>query len=167
MDYVINVRMHGGDVFIDDKWKVMHLPPEPVSEALRFRQDVYRFVYEHRKIEFAKSQVDLRQVTPRSMSPYPGDFIDGSVGWRAFATGMLRAIARPEKGPYFRAALHAVKDASDFARENCQNYFEFQRRWPMMMERIWDDVALRTLFTGERRVDRTAITGRFPIVPPE
>jgi hypothetical protein len=166
MDYVINVRMHGGDVFIDDEWNVMHLPPEPVSEALRFRQDVYRFVYEQRKIEFAKSQVDLRQVTPRSMAPYPGDFIDSSVGWRAFATGMLRAVARPEKGRYFQAALHAVRDASEFAREHCQHYFEFQRRWPLMMERIWDDVALSSLFTGERRVDRTAITGRFPIVPP-
>lgn len=165
MDYVINVRMHGGDVFIDDEWKAVHLPPEPVSEALRFRQDVYRFVYEHRKIEFAKSQVDLRQVTPKSMMPYPGEFIDSSVGWRAFATGMLRAIARPEKNLYFKAALHSVGEASAYARENCQNYFEFQRRWPMLMERIWGDVALASLFTGERRIDRTAITGRFPVVP--
>lgn len=165
MDYVINVRMHGGDVFIDDQWNLVHLPPDIVSEATRFRQDVYRFVYEHRKIEFAKSQVDLRQVTPKSMSPYPGDFIDSSVGWRAFATGMLRAIARPEKSRYFNSALHAVRDASDYAREHCQHYFEFQRRWPLLMERIWDDVALSTLFTGERRVDRTAITGRFPVVP--
>jgi glycosyltransferase involved in cell wall biosynthesis len=167
IDYLINVRMHGGDIFIDDQWKALHLPPEPVSEALRFRQDVYRFVYEHRKIEFAKSQVDLRQVTPKSMAPYPGDFIDSSVGWRAFATGMLRAVARPEKSRYFKTALHAVRDAGDYARENCQNYFEFQRRWPMMMERVWDDVALRTLLTGERRMDRTAITGRFPVVPSE
>ncbi|HET6352205.1 MAG TPA: glycosyltransferase [Coriobacteriia bacterium] len=166
MDYVINVRMHGGDVFFDDEWRVVHLPPEQVSEALRFRQDVYRFVYEHRKIEFAKSQVDLRQVTPKSMAPYPGDFIDSSVGWRAWATGMLRAIMRPEKALYFKAANHAVRDASEFAREHCQHYFEFQRRWPLMMERIWDDVALSSLFTGERRVDRTAITGRFPVVPP-
>lgn len=165
MDYVINVRMHGGDVFIDDEWNAVHLPPDIVSEALRFRQDVYRFVYEHRKIEFAKSQVDLRQVTPKSMSPYPGDFIDSSVGWRAFLTGMLRAIARPEKARYFNAALHAVRDASEYAREHCQHYFEFQRRWPLLMERIGDDVALSTLFTGERRVDRTAITGRFPVVP--
>lgn len=166
IDYVINVRMHGGDVFIDDEWNALHLPPEPVSEALRFRQDVYRFVYEHRKIEFAKSQVDLRPVTPKSMAPYPGEFIDSSVGWRAFATGMLRAIAFPEKGRYYQAALHAVRDASEFAREHCQHYFEFQRRWPLMMERIWDDVALSSLFTGERRMDRTAITGRFPVVPP-
>jgi hypothetical protein len=166
MDYVINVRMHGGDVFIDDEWLAIHIPPEPVSEAIRFRQDVYRFVYEHRKIEFAKSQVDLRQVTPKSMAPYPGEFIDSSVGWRAFMTSMLRAVARPEKGLYFQSALHAVGEASTYAREHCQHYFEFQRRWPMLMERIWDDVALSSLFTGERKVDRTAITGRFPVVPP-
>lgn len=167
IDYVINVRMHGGDVFIDDEWKVLHLPPEPVSEALRFRQDVYRFVYEHRKIEFAKSQVDLRQVTPKSMAPYPGDFIDSSISWKAAATGMLRAVSREEKGRYFNAALHAVKDASDYAREHCQHYFEFQRRWPLMMESVWDDVALRTLFSGERKMDRSALTGRFPVVPSE
>lgn len=167
VDYVINVRMHGGDVFIDDEWKVLHLPPEPVSEALRFRQDVYRFVYEQRKIEFAKSQVDLRQVTPKSMAPYPGDFIDSSISWKAAATGMLRAVSREEKGRYFNAALHAVKDASDYAREHCQHYFEFQRRWPLMMESVWDDVALRTLFSGERKMDRSALTGRFPVVPSE
>ncbi len=166
VDYVINARMHGGDVFIDDEWKAVHLPPSAVSEALRFRQDVYRFVYEHRKIEFAKSQVDLRQVTPKSMAPYPGEFIDSSVGWRAFVTSVLRAVARAEKKRYLSAALHAVRDASAYAREHCQDYFEFQRRWPLLMERIWEDVALASLFTGERRIDRTAITGRFPVVPP-
>ncbi|MCL2504249.1 MAG: hypothetical protein FWE94_06635 [Coriobacteriia bacterium] len=165
MDYVINVRMHGGDVFIDDEWKIMHLPPDPLSEATRFQQDVYRFVYEDRKIEFAKSQVDLRQVTPKSMRPYPGDFIDSSVGWRAMVTGILRALARPEKKRYFRIATRAVKEAGDYARESCQNYFAFQRRWPMMMDSLWEDVALRTLFTGERKVDRTTLTGRFPVIP--
>ncbi len=165
IDYVINVRMHGGDVFIDDEWRILHIPPAVVSEALRFRQDVYRFVYEHRKIEFAKSQVDLRQVTPKSMAPYPGEFIDSSVGWRAFMTAVLRAVGRPERARYLRYALSAVRDASEYARENCQNYFEFQRRWPLLMERIWGDVALESLFTGERRIDRTAITGRFPVVP--
>lgn len=164
IDYVINARMHGYNVFIDDQWNVLHLPPAPVSEALRFRQDVTRFVYEHRKIEFGKSQVDLRQVTPRSMMPYPGEFIDSSVSWRAGITGLLRAIARPEKKRYLAAGLHSLRDAAKYARENCQNYFEFQRRWPELIERLWDDVALSTLFTGERSVDRSAITGRFPVV---
>jgi hypothetical protein len=165
MDYVINARMHGADVFLDDALSVIHKPPEPLSEALRFRQDVYRFVYEHRKIEFAKSQVDLREVTPKSMMPYPGRFIDSSVGLRATLTSLLRAIARPEKSAYLAVARHAMGDANEYARKNCQNYFEFQRRWPMLMDRIWDDVALKDLFTGERTMDRSTLTGRFPVVP--
>ena len=31
---------------------------------------------------------------------------------------------------------------------------------------LWEDVALGSLFSGERQIDRTAITGRFPVVPP-
>ncbi len=163
-DYVVNARMHGGDVFLDDAWKVVDVPPESVSEAIRFRQDVFRFVYEHRKIEFAKSQVDLRQVTAKSLMPYPGSFIDSSVSWRAFVTGMLRSITRKERSAYFHASMQAAREAGAYAKENCQNYFEFQRRWPLMMERLWEDIPLRMLFTGERRIDRTALTGRFPVV---
>jgi len=166
MDYIINARMHGADVYLDDEWRIVHEPPETVSEAIRFRQDAYRFVYEHRKIEFAKSQVDLRQVTPKSMMPYPGPFLDSSVGWRATVTALLRSISRPDKAQYRQVAMHMTRDAGDYAREHCQHYFEFQRRWPIMMEALWDDVALKSLFSGERVVNRSAITGRFPVVPP-
>jgi GT2 family glycosyltransferase len=165
-DYVISARMHGGGVYLDDEWSIVHIPPATISEAIRFRQDAYRFVYEQRKIEFAKSQVDLRQVTPKSMMPYPGPFIEPSVGWRAALTALLRSFTSAERGTYFRVATHVMTEASSYARENCQNYFEFQRRWPIMIDALWDDVALKSLFTGERRVDRTAITGRFPVVPP-
>jgi GT2 family glycosyltransferase len=166
VDYIISARMHGGGVYLDNEWSIVHIPPDTVSEAIRFRQDAYRFVYEQRKIEFAKSQVDLRQVTPKSMMPYPGAFLDPSVGWRAAVTSFLRALARPERGLYLQIATHVMNEAADYARENCQNYFEFQRRWPIMLDVLWDDVALKSLFSGERRVDRTAITGRFPVVPP-
>lgn len=166
VDYVISARMHGGGVYLDDEWSIVHLPPGTVSPAIRFRQDAYRFVYEQRKIEFAKSQVDLRQVTPKSMMPYPGQFLEASVGRRAALTSLLRSLVSSERGLYFQIATHVMTEAAAYARENCQNYFEFQRRWPIMIESLWDDVALKSLFTGERRVDRTAITGRFPVVPP-
>jgi hypothetical protein len=164
IDYVINARMHGGDVFLDGEWSVIHHPPRLASEALQFQQDVYRFIYEHRKLEFAKSQVDLRQVTPESMEPYPGHFISSAVSWRAVITALLRGFSRKEGGRYLRVARVALRDAPDYAREHCQEYFDFQRRWPILMDRIWDDVALKPLFMGERRVDRGTITGRFPVV---
>lgn len=165
VDYVINARMHGGDVFLDGEWSVVHRPPEGPSEALRFRQDVYRFVYEHRKLEFARSQIDLRRVLPSSLRPFPGDFVGASVTWRAFGTALLRALSGREFSAHLAIARAVFTDASRYARRNCDNYFAFQRRWPLLMERLWEDVALGTLFSGERQIDRTAITGRFPIVP--
>lgn len=167
IDYVINARMHGGDVFLDGEWSVVHKPPAVRSEALAFRQDVYRFIYEHRKLEFSASQVDLRQVKPSALAPYPGPFVDSSIGWRARATALLRALAGKESKAYLRIARTAVSEASDFARDHCERYFAFQRRWPLLMEALWEDIALKSLFTGERRVDRSAITGRFPVVRPE
>ncbi len=164
IDYVINVRMHGGDVFLDDQWSVIHQPPAPPSEAALFKQDVYRFVYTHRKLEFSKSQVDLRQVTAESLMPYPGAFVDSSITWRARMTAGLRALAGIERGANLRIARTAVGEAQNYARDNCERYFAFQRRWPLLLDRLWQDVALHSLFIGERRMDRGAITGRFPVI---
>jgi glycosyltransferase involved in cell wall biosynthesis len=165
VDYVINARMHGGDVFLDGEWHVVHQPPAGPSAALRFRQDVYRFIYEHRKLEFARSQIDLRRVSPASLRPYPGEFVGASVTWRALGTALLRALAGREPAAHLAIARAVLGDASRYARRNCDNYFAFQRRWPLAMERLWEDVALGSLFSGERQIDRTAITGRFPVIP--
>lgn len=164
IDYVVNMKFHGGDVFLDNGWSVIHQPPAGSREAIGFRQDVYRFIYEHRKLEFAKSQVDLRPVSVRSLMPYPGEFVGGSVTWRAVVTGLLRAASGKSPKEYLSAATAALRDAPAYAREHCQKYFAFQRRWPLLMERIWCDVPLSSLFMGERRIDRTTITGRFPTV---
>jgi hypothetical protein len=165
VDYVINARMHGGDVFLDGAWHVLHQPPATASAAIKFRQDVYRFIYEQRKLEFAKSQIDLRRVQSASLRPYPGDFVGHTVVWRAAVTAVLRALAGQEPGAHLSIAKAAFFDASKYARRNCDNYFAFQRRWPLLLERLWEDVALGSLFSGERQIDRTGITGRFPTVP--
>ncbi len=164
LDYVINARMHGADVFLDNEWSIVHDPPPVSSEALGFRQDVYRFIYEHRKLEFAKSQVDLRQVSAKSLAPYPGDFIGSAISWRASVTGLLRALSGRDPRTYLKVVRSIVRDIPAYAERHCRDYFAFQRRWPIMMERLWDDVALKPLLLGERRVDRSAITGRFPSV---
>ena len=164
VDYVINARMHGADVFLDSDWSLVHRPPDPPSAAVLFRHDVFRFVYTHRKLEFSKSQVDLRQVTAESLMPYPGHLVDSSINWRARTTALLRALAGPERSTYLQIARKAVPEAQRYALENCERYFAFQRRWPMLMDRLWEDIALKSLFTGERHVDRGAITGRFPTI---
>lgn len=164
IDYVINVRMHGGDMFLDSEWPIVHRPPAVTSQAARFHDDVFRFVYTHRKLEFSKSQVDLRQVTAESLMPYPGHLVDSSINWRSRVTAVLRSLSSKERGAYLSIARKAVPEAQQHARANCERYFAFQRRWPMLTDRVWNDIALKSLFTGERRVDRGALTGRFPVI---
>ncbi len=164
IDYVIDVRMHGADMYLDNAWSIVHRPPAPPSRALLFKHDVFRFIYTHRKLEFAKSQVDLRQVTPESLMPYPGHLVDASIGWRTRLTALLRALGGKERRDYLDIAAKVVPEAQRYARENCERYFTFQRRWPMLMDRLWNDIALGSLFSGERRVDRGALTGRFPVI---
>jgi GT2 family glycosyltransferase len=167
IDYLINARMHGADIFLDNQWRILHRPPARSSEAIALRQDVYRFIYEHRKLEFARSQIDLRRVSAASLRPYPGDMVGSSITWRAFVTAVLHALAGKETGAFLGVARAALSDASRYARQNCDNYFAFQRRWPVLVDTLWEDVALGSLFSGERRVDRTAITGRFPVLRAE
>lgn len=161
IDYLINLRLHGGEMYSDDEWSIMHLSPAVASRALRFRQDVYSFIYEHRKLEFAKSQVDLSRVTPESLTPYPGDFLDSSVVMRARITSLLRALSGEERSMYWHVGTKSIKDAGDYARKHCGNYFALQRAWTYMMERLFNDVPLGTQFKGERSIDRTALTGEF------
>ena len=162
VDYVINVRMHGGDIYIDDQWIVRHNSPKTGrSSAERFRQNVYRMIYEHRKIEFARSQVDLAQVTAQSLMPYPGSRISAAVPVQAFVTGILRSISGPHRGQYWKAAWDSLSRANIYARQNCNNYFELQRFWPRAVEKLSNDVALKSLVKGERSVDYSALTGSF------
>jgi len=163
-DYIINARMHGHEVFSDDQWYVTKYAGSGGDPVTRFKQDAFRFVYEHRKLEFAKSQVDLRQVSPKSLSPYPGSFIDAGIGWRAFMTGVLKLISSEDRMGYFVAGRSALTTAAQYARENCANYFAFQRAWAHMMARIWEDVALGPLFFAGRAPDRSALTGQFKAI---
>jgi hypothetical protein len=166
LDYVINARLHGHQVYLDGDWRILHQPPSVPSEALKFRQSAYSFIYGHRKLEFARSQVDLHRITPSSLMPYPGDFLTGAITQKAATTAYLRGLAGAagERSEYFRAGRDILANANDYARENCDNYFAFQRRWPEMMDRLYEDVALKSLYTGERSMDRSAITGRFPVI---
>ena len=164
VDYVINTRLHGGDIYIDDEWIIRHNSPDVGRTAAeRFRQNIYRLIYEHRKIEFAKSQVDLAQVTAKSLEPYPGSRISASLPVQAFITGLLRSISGPHRGAYWRAGWDALGKANTYARKNCNKYFELQRQWPRAMEELSNDVALQSLAKGERSLDYSAMTGTFKI----
>ncbi|MDR2035174.1 MAG: hypothetical protein LBP91_00645 [Coriobacteriales bacterium] len=149
LDYLLNVRMYGGDVWFDNQWHIEHAPPPMRNESQRFRQDIFRWIYEHRKLEYAKSQIDLIQITPHSLDPYPGPFLEHSVGRRVFVTALLRMVGRAsDRKGYFRAALSAQREAKAYAETFCDRYYEFQIGWPQMVNLLAGDPLTGGILSG-------------------
>lgn len=163
---MINLRMFGLDMWFDNQWSLRHLPPSSTSEAVRFRQDAYRWIYEHRKLEYLRSQIDLLQIRPRDLDPYPGPFVDSSITSRLFATGLLRSIARPETGGYFKTAFRARKEGEEYAQEHCSRYFRFQTVWPRLISAMENDPVLTQMLTGGRERRHSGMTESFSAIAP-
>lgn len=143
LDYLLNLRMYGSDVWFDNQWNLRHLPPATESEGTRFRQDIFRWLYEFRKMEYSRTQIDLMQVKPDSLEPYPGPFLKPGIRRRVRLTALLRSFGRPDKAGYRKAAKAAAGEAATYAERNCSKYFEFQFVWPELMARLEGDQVLR------------------------
>ena len=142
LDYLLDLRMYGSDVWFDNQWSLLHLPPRERHEGHRFRRDIYRWLYEYYKIEFSRSQIDLLQINPSSLEPYPGPFLEPGILKRVKRTAFLRSLVRPDKQAYRTAAKEATVEASAYAQENCSKYFEFQYVWGEVMQRTERDAFL-------------------------
>ena len=166
LDYVLSAHMYGVDVWFDNKLNLQHVPPADAQHPARFEQDVRRWFYEVRKVEFAKTQIDLMQVLPDALNPYPGPWLSHSISRRARFTALLRAIGKKEHAECWRIGTKACREAGAFARENCANYFEFQHQWPAIVQGVWRNTPLATQLSGARAVSSAAagFTGRFSAI---
>ena len=152
LDYLLDLRMYGSDIWFDNQWSLVHLPPDTANEGMRFRQDIYRWLYEFRKVEFSRTQIDLMQISPASLEPYPGPFLRPGITRRVRRTAFLRSLARPNKSEYRKAARAATREATAYAEENCGRYFEFQRVWPQIMRRVDGDRMLSSALMQKMRL---------------
>jgi hypothetical protein len=143
LDYLLCLRMYGSDIWFDNEWSILHLPPDEAHEGERFRRDVYRWLYEYAKIEFSHSQIDLMQIKPSSLLPHPGPFLQKGIQKRIARTASLRALACGDKLGYAQAAEEANGIAARAAEQNCRRHFDLQREWPEMMHATEDDAGLK------------------------
>ncbi len=148
LDYLINARLFGLDVWFDNAWKVKHLPPATDELAPRFMQDVYRWYYERAKIRYANRQNDLAAVTPASLMPYPGPWISDELDGRVSKTAFARMIFTREHAGYARIWRRGRADAERYAHAHCAAYLQFQRFWPTIIDGLWHDRALAALWGG-------------------
>jgi len=93
IDFLINSKMFGFDFFLDNKLNIKHLPPKknhPIWK--RFREDIYRFLYEQTKIRSQYEVNNMTMVKAKNFEPYPGDFLKEDLEDKIFKTNILLAL---------------------------------------------------------------------------
>ena len=138
LDYVINLRAFGLDMWFDNEWCVRHLPPPTPSDAQRFLQDVYRWTYEASKVELINGRANLRRITPESLMPYPGPWITSDVAPRIRSTALRRAITSSERSDYLAIWRYGCAQAAEYARSHADSYLRLQSYWPEVISTLWD-----------------------------
>ncbi len=150
LDYLFNLRLQGLDVWFDNEWAVNHLPPEQHQRSPRFMQDVYRWYYERAKLAYANRQNDLTPVTAASLMPYPGPWISDELDERVQRTALVRSLVTREHAGYRRILRTGREDALRYAREHESSYLKFQSFWPAIMDGLWRNRELASMFKGAR-----------------
>lgn len=93
IDYLINAKMFGFHFFLDRELSIKHLPPKkshPVWK--RFREDIYRFMYEKAKIDSQKDMPNMNSVTSHDFDPYPGNFMTNELEDMVFKANIMLAM---------------------------------------------------------------------------
>ncbi len=149
MDYLIDLKLYGMDVWFDNRWRVRHTPPRVKDTAFRFLQDVYRWTYERRKIEVCNSNIDFHKLLPEQLMPYPGPWIGPELPVRIRKTALLRALLTNEHLAYWKIYTKGRKDAVDYAEAHCAKYLHFQACWNSIATFSWQNEAMMHVLRGE------------------
>ncbi len=93
IDYLINAKMFGFHFFLDRELSIKHLPPKkshPVWK--RFREDIYRFLYEKAKIDSQKEMPNMNRISSHDFDPYPGNFLTNELEDMIFKANIMLAM---------------------------------------------------------------------------
>jgi hypothetical protein len=139
-DYVINSRIFGFNFYLDNELAIKHLPP-PKSHPVwkRFREDIYRFLYDKSKFDNQRPITNLHQIKPEDFDPYPGHFLKDDLGDKIFKTNIILALdylannkveeCRETIKNIYLARYDAIPHYNTF-----ETYLEFQTNWRKLLE---------------------------------
>jgi len=140
IDYLINSKMFGFNFFLDNKLSVKHLPPKknhPVWQ--RFREDIYRFMYERAKLSSQYAVNNMTIVKPEDFDPYPGEFLKDDLEDKIYKTNVLLSLEYLAEGDtessketmknIYISKYEAVKEKDPFTQ-----YRHIQKNWQKIID---------------------------------
>lgn len=145
IDYLMDAKMFGFEVFLDNELAIKHLPPAKHAPGwVGFRENVYRFVYQRTKLKSQKRMPEMRKVTLEELMPYPGAFLGPDLWDKIYKTcvlGGLDALAEGDETTFRRwmetigiARFEAVPEFDPF-----DDYVERCARWRRLVKVLSTD----------------------------
>ncbi len=99
IDFLINARMFGFKFFLDNQLSIKHdAPPKTHPEWLKMREDIYRFMFERKKLETQESIPHMVPVKAEELGIYPGEFLREDLEERIFRSNIMLAMDYLAKG---------------------------------------------------------------------
>jgi len=139
-DYVLNSRIFGFNFYLDNQLAIKHLPPpkkHPIWQ--RFREDIYRFLYDKSKFDTQNPKTNLHEIKPEDFDPYPGEFMKPDLGDKIFKTNIILALnyladnniqaCKETIKNIYLARYDAIPHYNTF-----DTYLEFQKKWRKLLE---------------------------------
>lgn len=127
IDYLINARMFGHKTYLDNQLGIKHIaPPKSSPKWEQVREDIFRFVFEKKKLEGQEGYPGLHHLHASELDPYPGEFLKDDLEEKIYRSNQMLAIdylsagdtqgamecmrniylantkAIPEENPYYR-----------------------------------------------------------------
>jgi CRP-like cAMP-binding protein len=135
IDYVMNVRMFGFNFFLDNQLYIQHRPPPKTHPTWqRFREDIFRLLYERAKINGQTPQINMTLLDAEDFDPYPGEFLRETLDDKILKSNLILALdylandrvedAKETIRNIWLARTKAIPKYNPF-----EAYLLFQRRW--------------------------------------
>lgn len=152
IDFLINARMFGFNIYLDNQLAIEHeAPPKTSPTWERVREDIFRFVYEREKLKTQEPREEMSVVKAEELNPYPGEFLKDDLEQKIFRSNLMLALDYLLKGEFegasecmnniYLARTKAIPSFNPFL-----HLIQLQKDWEKLME-----------FFSSARVARRAI----------
>jgi len=140
IDFLINARMFGFKFFLDNQLSIKHdAPPKSHPEWRKVREDIFRFVFEKRKLEAQEPIPGMVNITAEDLGIYPGEFLREDLEDRIFISNVMLAMDYLSEGDK-KGAMECMRSISlamttpPPEANPFQNLTKLQKDWKNLME---------------------------------
>jgi glycosyltransferase involved in cell wall biosynthesis len=142
MDMLVNAKMFDFAFLLDNHLRVVHSPEYSGSRWSEMRQDIYRFAYMRKKLQYLKHGKAATPLQIESLEPYPGYFLRRDMIFKFVVSSLLSAIHSTLKNSttefmeYLMNVKLSLSEVHPYVEKHYKDYFDFQKIWAKSMPLI-------------------------------